>query len=297
MKGAIVRIRTGGDNPAPLYAAALMSVVLALLASLTYGAADFLGGLMGRKVPVLTVVLWSQSAGLVLATLAAVVFPAESVGVSDFWWGAGAGLVGTMGLFYLYKGLAEGRMAVVSPVTALVGAVVPLGIGLAIGERPEIIDGFGIILALPSIWLVAAAPRSTTGAKGGARYGVIAGTGFGLFFAAIAQTDAQSGFWPLVGARLSQVAVVALVAGVRGMSAPHRDTRLGLLAVGAGDILANVFLLLAFRSGLLTVVSVLASLYPAITVLLAVAILHEPIGRRQWWGLGLALLAVGLIAV
>jgi len=286
----------GAKNHDP-YAAALMSVVLALLASLTYGAADFLGGLIGRKVPILTVVLWSQSAGLVLALLAAAVFPSEYVVASDFWWGAIGGTAGTMGLFYLYKGLAEGRMAVVSPVTALVGAVVPLGIGLALGERPGLVHGFGIVLALPAIWLVAASPPSTTGVKGGARYGVIAGIGFGLFFAAIAQTGAESGFWPLVGARLAQVALVATVAASRRLSLPPRDSRLGLLVLGAGDILANVFLLLAFRSGLLTLVSVLASLYPAITVLLAVAILHEPIFRRQWWGLALALVAVGLIAV
>ena len=173
--------------------------------------------------------------------------------------------------------------------------VVGLGIGLAIGERPGLIHGLGIVAALPAIWLVAAAPSS--GAKGGARYGVIAGSGFGFFFAALAQTGAESGFWPLVGARLAQVALVAVVAASRRLSAPPRDSRLGLFALGAGDILANVFLLLAFRSGLLTLVSVLASLYPAITVLLAVAVLHEPISRRQVLGLALALVAVGLIAV
>jgi drug/metabolite transporter (DMT)-like permease len=272
-----------------------MSVVLALLASLTYGAADFLGGLIGRKVPILAVVLWSQSAGLMLALAAAVAFPAESVAASDFSWGAAGGTAGTMGLFYLYKGLAEGRMAVVSPVTALVGAVVPLAIGLAIGERPGLVHGIGIVVALPAMWLVASVPSS--GVEGGARYGVIAGSGFGLFFAAIAQTGAESGFWPLVGARLAQVALVAIVAAGRRPVTPPRDSWLGLVALGAGDILANVFLLLAFRSGLLTLVSVLASLYPAVTVLLAVAILDEPIGRRQVWGLALALGAVGLIAV
>lgn len=274
-----------------------MSVVLALLASITYGAADFLGGLIGRRVPILTVVLWSQSAGLALATAAALIFPAELVAASDLWWGALGGLAGTMGLFYLYKGLAEGRMAVVSPVTALVGAVVAMTIGLAIGERPGLVEWIGITLALPAMWLVAATSTSPGGVHGGARYGVIAGTGFGLFFVALAQTGAGSGFWPLVGARLAQVAVVAVVAGFRGLPSPRRDHRFGLLALGAGDILANVFVLMAFRSGLLTVVSVLASLYPAITVLLAVAILHEPIHRRQWWGLGLAMLAVILIAV
>ncbi|MDP3984939.1 MAG: EamA family transporter, partial [Acidimicrobiia bacterium] len=157
--------------------------------------------------------------------------------------------------------LAEGRMAVVSPVTALVGAIVPMAIGLATGERP-----------------------------------VLAGIGFGLFFAAIAQTGEGSGLWPLVGARTAQVSIAAILATIKGLGLPAAGSRLALVVLGAGDILANIFLLLAFRSGLLTIVSVLASLYPVVTVLLAVVILREHIHRRQLVGLTVALLAVALIA-
>ncbi|HUO46646.1 MAG TPA: EamA family transporter [Acidimicrobiia bacterium] len=274
-----------------------MSLVFALLASLTYGAADFLGGFIGRRVPILAVVLWSQAVGLIMAILAALLFPADTVGLIDFIWGSVGGLAGTMGLFFLYKGLAEGRMAVVSPVTALVGAAVPIGIGLVIGERPGPSDWIGIALAMPAIWLVAGAPAQEIEIKGGARYGVFAGVGFGLFFAAIAQTGVGSGLWPLVGARVAQVAMVATVAAVKDIGLPPAGSRLALVVLGLGDILANVFLLLAFRSGMLTIVSVLASLYPAITVLLAVIVLKEPIHRRQLTGLALTLLAVSLIAV
>ena len=290
-------IERGIIEPEPLYAAGLVSLVLALLASVTYGAADFLGGFIGRRVPILAVVLWSQAVGLILAVLAALLFPADALGTVDFLWGAVGGMAGTMGLFFLYKGLSEGRMAVVSPVTALVGAVVPMGIGLAIGERPGSTDWIGIALAMPAIWLVAGAPTDETEIKGGARYGVFAGIGFGLFFAAIAQTGEGSGLWPLVGARVAQVAIVATLAAVNRLKLPPPGTRFPLLVLGLGDILANVFLLLAFRSGMLTIVSVLASLYPAITVLLAVIVLKERIHRRQLIGLALALAAVALIAV
>jgi drug/metabolite transporter (DMT)-like permease len=187
-------------------------------------------------------------------------------------------------------------MAVVSPVTALVGAIVPLGIGLALGERPAGNDWAGIGLAMPAIWLVTAAKADELDRAGGARYGALAGAGFGLFFAAIAQTGPGSGLWPLVGARVAQVTVVAVIVAVRQVPFPSSGSRLALIGVGVGDILANVFLLIAFRSGLLTVVSVLASLYPAVTVVLAVLVVRESIHPRQRLGLLLALTAVGLIA-
>lgn len=272
-----------------------MAAVLALLASLTYGAADFLGGMMGRRMPITVVILWSQTVSMVLALIAALVFPADLVTGADIGWGAFAGAAGTIGIYFLYQGLAQGRMAVVSPVAALVGAVLPMGVGIGLGERPLPVEWFGIALALPAIWLVAAVGDMQH--LKGMMHGVLAGVGFGTFFAAIAQTGDGSGFWPLVGARVTQVAVLGLVAYRQKLGPPPWGTRLAVSAAGAGDMLANVFVLLAFRSGMLTLVAVLTSLYPAITVLLAVWILSEPIGLRQRLGLLLALLAVAFIAI
>ena len=95
-----------------------VAAVLALLASLTYGAADFLGGLMGRRIPVTVLILWSQAVSLVLALIAALMFPADRVTQADIGWGAFAGAAGIIGIYFLYQGLAQGRMAVVSPVAA-----------------------------------------------------------------------------------------------------------------------------------------------------------------------------------
>ena len=272
-----------------------MAAVLALLASLTYGAADFLGGLMGRRIPITVLVLWSQIVSLALALVAAVMFQAEQVTPRDIGWGAVAGAAGILGIYFLYRGLAQGRMAVVSPVAALVGAILPMGVGIAMGDRPLPVEWIGIALALPAIWLIAAVGDLQN--LNGLVHGVMAGVGFGVFFAGIAQTGDESGFWPLVAAKVTLVAVVGLVAQRQGLSPPAAGTRLAVAAVGAGDMLANVFVVLAFRSGMLTLVAVLTSLYPAITVLLAVWILSEPIGVRQRIGLLLALLAVALIAV
>jgi drug/metabolite transporter (DMT)-like permease len=186
-------------------------------------------------------------------------------------------------------------MAVVSPVAALVGALFPLGIGLGLGERPVPVEWIGIALALPAIWLVAAVGKIE--GPNGLVHGLVAGVGFGSFFASIAQTGDGSGFWPLVGARVTQVVVLAVMSRRQGLGLPPPGTRLAVVTLGAADMLANVFVLLAFRSGLLTLVAVLTSLYPAVTVLLAVWILSEPIGPRQKAGLVLALVAVALIAV
>lgn len=273
-----------------------MSAVLALLAAATYGAADFLGGLLGRRMPTLTVVLWSQAVGGILAVVASITLPANDVNVADVVWGVVGGLVGTVGLFALYQGLAIGRMSVVSPVAALLTALVPLAVGVAIGERPAVVHWIGIFLAFPAIWLVASTTGLDQPKAGGLKYGLIAGLGFGLFFAAIAQTGDGAGFWPLVGARSASVAVVTVIAITRRIPLPPAGERMLVGVVGIGDILANVFLLLAFRSGLLTLVAVLAALYPVGTVLLAVWLLSEPIGNRQRLGLLMALGAIVLIA-
>ncbi len=273
-----------------------MSAVFALLASLIYGAADFYGGVAGRRMAASAVVFWTQLVGLVLGMGLSVLFPATSFQVSDLIWGAIGGIVGTGGIYALYQGLAKARMSVVSPLAALLSALIPLAFGLAMGERPIPLEWLGVILALPAVWLVASGVSESDESNGGVGYGILAGLGFGFFFVAIAQTGDGAGLWPLVGARGASVTLMAIWLLVRRIALPPPGTRLLLGLVGIGDIAANVFLLLAFRSGLLTLVAVLASLYPAITVLLAVLILKEPIAGRQRVGLGLALAAVVLLA-
>ncbi|MGH8957169.1 MAG: EamA family transporter [Acidimicrobiia bacterium] len=274
-----------------------MSAVFALLASLIYGAADFYGGVAARRVSTIAVVFWSQLVGLVFGVAVSLLFPAAFLQTSDLVWGAIAGIVGTGGIYALYQGLARGRMSVVSPLAALLSALIPLGLGLSMGERPLPLEWIGVLLALPAIWLVASGVSESAESSGGVGHGILAGLGFGLYFVALAQTTDGAGFWPLVASRAASSLVMAFALLARRVPSPPSGTRLLVVLVGIGDIAANVFLLLAFRSGLLTLVSVLASLYPAITVLLAVLILKEPIAWRQRLGLGLAMAAVALIAL
>ncbi|HEY3427799.1 MAG TPA: DMT family transporter [Acidimicrobiia bacterium] len=274
-----------------------MSALFALLASLIYGAADFYGGVAARRMSAIAVVFWSQLVGLGFGVAVSLLFPAASLRTADLVWGAIAGIVGTAGIYALYQGLARGRMSVVSPLAALLSALIPLGLGLSMGERPLPLEWIGVLLALPAIWLVASGVRQGVESNGGVGYGILAGLGFGLYFVALAQTTGGAGFWPLVASRTASVMLMAVGLMARRVPLPAAGTRLLVALVGIGDIAANVFLLLAFRSGLLTLVAVLASLYPAMTVLLAVSILKEPIAWRQRIGLGLALAAVALIAI
>jgi uncharacterized membrane protein len=270
-----------------------MSSLLALLSALTFGVSDFLGGIATRRAAVWLVVFWSHVAGLLVA-LAAAPFLGGGLGEGTIVWGAIAGVAGAVGLLALYAGLAAGRMAVVAPVSAVVSAVVPAVAGLAMGDRLEAATSIGVVVAIPAIVLVSAG-RSMRAA--GLGNGLLAGLGFAGFFLALALAPDADGLWALVPARSASLAVVAAVlVGRRQMAVPRSaDLRL-LAAVGAGDMAANIFYLLAVQRGMLASTVVLTSLYPAVTVVLARAVVNEQISPRQWLGIAMTVAAVALIA-
>ena len=273
-----------------------MAVLLGVLVALSYGAGDFLGGLATRAQAVATVVAASQSAALVLLV---VVVPAEG---SPFAWadvglGAAAGTVGVVGILLLYQGLATGAMGVVAPVTAVGAAVVPLVVGLATGERPAPLALVGAAVALGAVALVAGG--GPTGGSGGRPLllAVGAGAAFGLVFVLLGATDESSGFWPLLGGRVASVSLlVTWLLRSRTAFVPQPGTRWVVIGAGLLDVTANGLYLLAVREGLLSLVAVLSSLYPAATVVLARVVLHERLERAQLAGLGLGLAGVTLIA-
>jgi drug/metabolite transporter (DMT)-like permease len=195
----------------------------------------------------------------------------------------------------LYRGLAIGTMGVVSPVSAVLGATIPVIYGIALrGERPPALAYAGIVAALAAVACVSAAPGAerVRGLPPGLAAGIGAGIAFGAFFIALAQTHAEAGMLPLLTARVTSV--VLLVAGglAFGGIANLRVARpaLGLvLLCGALDMGANIFYVIAAHTGLLSIVVVLTQLYPATTVLLAGFFLRERLGRLQWIGVALAL--------
>lgn len=278
-----------------------MSVVLALLGALTYGFSDFAGGLASRRAPALAVVFIGQCAGLVLVTVLAVVLPAR-FDPASLAWGAAAGVVGVLALLLFYRSLALGSMSVVAPLTAVLSAVVPVAAGLLLGERPSGLVLAGVLLAAGAVVLVGAEEGrlpSVAQLRGPVVAGALgAGTGFGLLFVLLTRADDDTGFEPLVAARVASLLLLAGV-GILGRRPllPRGAPPALVLASGLGDMTANALFVLASRLGLLSVTGVLLALYPAGTVLLAVLVLRERLARLQLVGLALAATGVALIAV
>lgn len=273
-----------------------MGVVLALTAAVAYGLSDFVGGIAARRTSAWPVAFMGSVGALLVTALIALGLPGEPT-TTDLGWGALAGIGSGLGGSFLYRGLAAGRMGVVAPVSAVGAAVVPVAVGVATGERPELLVWFGIAAAVPGIWLVSREPGEANLAAGLVD-GVLAGVGFGLLFAAIGQVPDGAGYWPLALAQVT--GVVAVIGAATALRAPWRprarsEVTGGLLAGSLASGAALCFLL-ATQSGLLTVAAVLTSLYPAFTILLAATVLREPIHRGQALGLAFCGLSVVLVA-
>lgn len=279
-----------------------MAILLGLASAVIYGAGDFLGAVATRRNTAFAVVVWSQFAGLVILAGAVVVTGEAFPPGSDLAWGAVGGLGGGAGVVLLYRGLATGRMAVVAPTAGVVAATIPVLVGLLLGERPPALALLGVVVALSAIALVSAAPhtgdlvRTTRRTPPGLLEGVGAGLGFSLFFICLAQTSGDADLWPLLAARISiGVAAVAGLATRSSLRPAARSVPI-IIACGVLDMTANLLYVLASRRGLLSIVAVLVSLYPASTVVLARFVLHERLTRPQLAGLLSAGVGVALIA-
>ncbi|HEX2057453.1 MAG TPA: DMT family transporter [Actinomycetota bacterium] len=272
-----------------------MAILLGLAAAVTYGAGDFVGGLVTRRAPLFTVVLLSQVAGTALLIASLPFFVESGPTASALAWGGASGAAGATGVLLLYKGLAAGRMSVVAPITSVEAAVVPVVWGLATGERPSALALTGVLVALVAVLLVAGFdPSEATTQRGGRLAAGVpealgAGVAFGAFFILLDGAGDDTGMWPLVGGRTASLAVLAILVLLRReriSAAP--GTRVPIVAAGLLDVAANLLYLLSTREGLLSIVAVLTSLYPASTILLARIVLGERMGRLQVAGLGLA---------
>jgi drug/metabolite transporter (DMT)-like permease len=273
------------------------AVLLALASSVAWGVADFSGGLVSRRLPTLAVTVVSQSAGFVALL---VVFAARGGGLDtrSFWLGILAGIGGGAGLAAFYKALSLGTMSIVSPLAAC-GALVPFVVSIATGERPSTVALAGAGLALAGA-VLASLEESRAAAPARARaIGlalVAAGAlGFFTYFLGLGSREGDA-LSTLVGARVGSLAfLLALTVGRRAPLVVGRRWLLPVAAVGLCDVAANALFALASGRGLLSLVSVLGSLYPVMTVILAHAFLGERLTRTQIGGVGIAL--VGVVAL
>jgi drug/metabolite transporter (DMT)-like permease len=275
------------------------ALLLALASSIAYGAADFLGGVAARGAHVLRVVVIAAPASLLVELLVWPVLGAR-FDAGAVVWGAASGLASAAAFALLYRTLAIGPMSVLSPVTALVSAVLPVGVGLVGGEHVSGLALGGMALALVAVVLVSGG-TGTTGSRPsrnalGLAFG--AGAAIALQLVCLDQAPDDSGVAPLlVGRAVSSAVVLGAAFALRARLGDARPSLSACAAAGALDSLANLAFLLAVRDGDLAIVAVITALYPAATVLLARAFLAERIGPAQLAGLGLAAVAVSLLAV
>ena len=260
-----------------------------------------MGGLASRRVAALRVVLVSYPIALVLLTVVASIVGGE-ISRGAMFWGALCGVSQAFGIWWFYAALGSGPISVVSPLTAILVAGIPVGVGLALGERPGAIAGVGVVLALIAVVLVSrqVTDKDVTPHKFTAKVASLtvgSGVAFGLNFVLIHQAPVQAELWPLVFARLSASVMVFVVAAVSANLRPPSGTPLRLAVLAAVlDTGSNIAMLMALHASYLSLAGVLMSLYPAATVLLAIVVLRERLTRWQAAGMVLALAAVAMIA-
>ncbi|MEY2975762.1 MAG: hypothetical protein RIR49_2182 [Actinomycetota bacterium] len=284
----------------------MVVLALAAAAAVLYGVSDYFGGRSARRVPAVTAALIGEVV-LMLGALILVTVDDTPVTTAALAWGVVAGLGGVGGVVLFYAALSHGSMSVAAPVTGVVSAVLPVAVGLVLGERPGPSALIGIVLALVAVALVGGAGASGAVSVRQMVLALAAGAAFGSWFIALERAGDDSGWWPLLGSRL--LGAPALIAAQVVLARHRRRTgrpviqpwqdriAIGWSTSAAVVILAaNVVYLLAVRQGLLSVVAVIVSLYPASTVILAVLIDRERLLFGQLVGLAIAGIALSLVA-
>ena len=270
---------------------------LSLSTAAVWGAGDFAGGIATRRANVFRVVAGAHACGLLLMLLLVWIMGEALPPRSTLLWGATAGITGAIGVAALYRGLSIGRMGIVAPVSAVITGVLPVLAGIYSEGMPAPIQLVGFVLALVSIWLIARS-GGEIGTHRGLGLAVVAGVMFGLFFIACKQAGHHAVLWPLVAARTASTLLMLLIAVAfsTGDRRPLRPALVPMLSAGILDTSANALFIAATQHGRLDVTSVLSSLYPASTVILARIFLKERMSAAQDAGIVCALISIALIA-
>jgi len=272
------------------------AIVLALGASLSWGFADFFGPLKGRTLGVLRVLIYAQIAGFIVIAIA-VTGRGKAPHDPTLLLAIPAALSGTLGLFAYYRGMAVGAMSVVAPIAGI-SAAIPVSVGLATGDRPSPLQIVGIVLALLGVGLASREPGrdGTSKIAAGVGLALLAAIGFGGYFVPMHAAGSVDFWWASLIFRATALLVVLVAVAVVRPSLRITLPDLAFVsAVGIGDLLGNVLFAAASGYGLLSVTSVLASLYPVVTVALARIVLRERVARSQQAGIVATLAGIAMI--
>jgi drug/metabolite transporter (DMT)-like permease len=280
-----------------------VTALLALTSAVLIGGADFIGGMTSRTANGVRVAAFAAVVGLPFALVISIAYGAERLAVADVTWSLLSGVAVGVGIGCFYTAMGRGLISVVAPVAAVTGAVVPVVYALARGERPGATVLIGLVIALVAVGVVSIAPAEQHVDAAAVDGTVIAlslasGLFFGLFYIAFSRVSEAAGLWPVTLERVAAATVLILLALAltRGPIEGVRRVLPYVIAIGALELAATVPLLLALQRGPVAIASVLASLYPVTTVLLAGFVLRERLSRLQYAGVVCALIAVALVS-
>ena len=278
----------------------MLAIALSLFASMSWGLADFLSGLKSRRLGVLLVLFWVEVSGLIVVGTIIAVSGEPLPDGRTILYAAIAGAAGTSALGAFYRALAVGTMSIVAPISAT-GVMLPVIVGLVSGDELTVVIGAGMGVAILGVLLASREEVEELEQGGPQRPAVLlalaAALGFGLYFTFGDIAADGSVLWLLaIGRLIALPFITALLLRARATFVPPPTDRWQLALIGCADLIATGLYGVATTKGALSVVAVVGSLYPVVTVLLARAVLHERIARLQAVGVALALLGVAMVS-
>ena len=276
----------------------MLALAISLASAASWGVSDFLGGLQSRRLSVLAVLAVSQPTGLLLIGVLILLFGADPVSADKLAIAFLAGVAALGGLGAFYAAMAMGTVSVVAPIASL-GVVVPVVFGVAQGEDPGALQLAGLIVAIAGVVILSYEEHPEHGgvARRSIWLAILAGLGFGVFFTGIDVASPDRPGWAILAVRVGGVSAVAVAILIRRPPMDGVPPAIPVLAaIGMFDIIANALFAVASTKGILPVVAVGGSMYPAFTIALAHLVLGERLATIQWGGVVLALVGVGLIA-
>ena len=277
----------------------MIATLLGLTAALSWGSSDFLGGVISRRIGAVRTTLYVEAMGLITLLCAVIISRESGLGLPEWLWCIGAGVIGSLGMLAFNQALSQGQMSVAAPVSSLTAAALPVVVGIFLSGLPSITTLIGFALALAAIWLITQVGNSHSFAHSWreVRIPLLAGFGFGFYFIFIHQGSQNAILWPmLVGRAAGAITVTVFAALTRQLKvAPHSPWGWIILNM-VGDVGGNVFYILAGQNGRMDVAVVLSSLYSGVTVILGWLILREKLNRSQLVGIALALGSIVLLS-
>jgi len=277
------------------------TLLMALLAALSFGVSNFAGGRASRGAPPVRVAATGHSIGLGVIIVAAWLYGAEALVRADMGWGAAAGAVSAVGILSLYQAMRDGGMGIVIPIAAGIASAIPAVWGLVTGDVSGATTLGGLAVVFVAVMLVSVPDRSGKATHTPPKaifFAALAGVFFASSFFFLSQTDPASGLWPTASLRLvsATLLVIGALASTRGIL-PPRSVALDTVAAGVLEVVATIFVLIAVQLGPIAVAAVVIGLYPGVTAGLARVFLGERLAWHQVVGIFMALAGIALLAL